>query len=84
MSNLNTVLDVYGNRGYRTVQLEAGILLGKMNLCAYALRVGASSITFYDDAVATFFSPHATKENSMVSVVLSVPAYGKKAKFLEE
>jgi hypothetical protein len=55
-----------------------------MNLCAYALRVGASSITFYDDAVATFFSPHATKKNNMVSVVLSVPAYGKKAKFLEE
>ncbi|MGA8903415.1 MAG: hypothetical protein WB661_00225 [Candidatus Bathyarchaeia archaeon] len=58
--------------------------MGKMNLCAYALRVGASSITFYDDAVATFFSPHATKKNNMVSVVLSVPAYGKKAKFLEE
>jgi len=56
MSNLDSNLGTYGNRGYRAAQLEAGILLGKMNLCAYVLEIGASGITFYDDAITDLFS----------------------------
>ena len=78
MSNLDQILSAYGNRGYRAAQLEAGIILGKMNLCAYALGIGATGITFYDDAITDFFSPHAQGKNNMVSVVLGIPAYGKK------
>ncbi len=81
MSNLDAVLRAYGNRGYRAAQLEAGIMLGKMYLCAYALGIGATGITFYDDAVTAFFSPHAAGKSNMVSAILGVPAYGKKPKF---
>ncbi|HYW00289.1 MAG TPA: SagB/ThcOx family dehydrogenase [Candidatus Acidoferrum sp.] len=74
MCNLNSILDSYGNRGYRVAQLEAGIIAGKMYLCAYALGIGASGITFYDDPVTEFFSPHAANKSNMLSVVLGVPA----------
>ncbi|HKM75119.1 MAG TPA: SagB/ThcOx family dehydrogenase [Candidatus Bathyarchaeia archaeon] len=76
MCNLNSILDSYGNRGYRAAQLEAGIIAGKMYLCAYALGIGASGITFYDDHVTEFFSPHAVNKSNMLSVILGVPAAG--------
>jgi SagB-type dehydrogenase family enzyme len=59
LADLNRILDVYGNRGYRAVQLEAGAIGGKMYLAAYALRLGASGLTFFDDEVVEFFSPDA-------------------------
>ncbi len=82
MSEFASVLEAYGNRGYRVAQLEGGMMLGKMNLCAFALEIGATGITFYDDAVTEFFSPHAERKNNVISVVLGVPAYGKKPKFV--
>src|SRR5258708_24882290 len=53
------ILERFGNRGYRAVQLEAGILSGKLYLGAYAQHVSATGLTFYDDEVIRFFSPHA-------------------------
>jgi hypothetical protein len=44
---------------YRAVQLEAGIIGGRLYLAAYAQRLGATGLTFYDDEVTRFFSPHA-------------------------
>lgn len=81
MTDLESVLEAYGNRGYRAAQLEGGIILGKMNLCAFALEIGATGITFYDDAVTEFFSPHASRKSNILSVVLGVPAYGKRPSF---
>lgn len=81
MADLESVLGAYGNRGYRAAQLEGGIILGKMNLCAFALEIGATGITFYDDAVTEFFSPHASGKSNILSVVLGVPAYGKRPSF---
>ncbi len=75
ISNLTDLLETYGNRGYRAAQLEAGIIAGKMYLCAYALGIGATGITFYDDAVTDFFSPHAAAKSSMLSVIIGFPAY---------
>jgi len=40
-------LQRFGNRGYRAVQLEAGILGGKLYLAAYAQRLGATGLTFF-------------------------------------
>jgi SagB-type dehydrogenase family enzyme len=74
MADLERVLDRYGNRGYRATQLEAGILGGKMYLCTHSLGLGASGITFYDDDVAEFFSPHAAGKSTMFVVTLGVPA----------
>ena len=38
LANLESVLERYGNRGYRAVQLEAGIIGGRMYLAAYGQR----------------------------------------------
>lgn len=59
LADLDAILDRFGNRGYRAVQLEAGILGGRLYLASYAQRLGASGLTFYDDDVVRFFSPHA-------------------------
>src|SRR5262249_48680746 len=70
LANLDPILERFGNRGYRAVQLEAGILGGKMYLAAYAQRLGATGLTFFDDDVTTFFSPHATGKSAIFLVAL--------------
>src|SRR5947208_15268193 len=75
MTELREVLGALGNRGYRTAQLEGGIVAGKIYLSAYALGLGASGSTFYDDAVTEFFSPHAKEKSTMIAVGLGVADY---------
>ncbi|MFQ5902939.1 MAG: SagB family peptide dehydrogenase [Candidatus Binatia bacterium] len=70
LSDLNRVLERFGNRGYRAVQLEAGITGGKLYLCAYSLGLGASGLTFYDDDVVKFFSPHGEGKDAIFVVAL--------------
>src|SRR6266849_9456532 len=65
LADLNRILEAYGNRGYRAVQLEAGAIGGKMYLAAYAQRLGASGLTFFDDEVIEFFSPHAKEQSAI-------------------
>ena len=74
LADLNPILERFGNRGYRAVQLEAGILGGKLYLAAYAQRLGASGLTFYDDDVVAFFSPHAQGKSAIFLVALGRPA----------
>lgn len=64
LADLHPVLDRFGNRGYRAAQLEGGILGGRLYLAAYAERLGATGLTFYDDDVTAFFSPHAAAKES--------------------
>jgi hypothetical protein len=52
------------------VQLEAGILGGKLYLGAYAQRLGATSLTFYDDDVIHFFPPHAEGKSAIFLVAV--------------
>src|SRR5262249_34811404 len=70
LSNLDSLLERFGNRGYRAVQLEAGILGGKMYLAAYALHLGATGLTFFDDDVTNFFSPHADGKSAIFLIAL--------------
>jgi SagB-type dehydrogenase family enzyme len=70
LADLSRLLDRYGNRGYAAAQLEAGIVGGKIYLCAYALGLGATGTTFYDDDVAAFFSPHAHGKSAIFAVAL--------------
>ena len=70
LADLKRILERYGNRGYRAVQLEAGIVGGKLYLAAYAQRLGASGLTFYDDDVVSFFSPHARGKSAIFLVAL--------------
>ncbi len=65
LADLQRILERFGNRGYRAVQLEAGILGGKLYLAAYAQRLGATGLTFYDDDVIKFFSPHAAGKSAI-------------------
>ena len=59
LASLDQVLGWYGNRGYRAAQLEAGVRIGNVYLCAHSMGLGATGMTFYDDEVVEFFSPHA-------------------------
>ncbi len=70
LADLKQILKCYGNRGYRAVQLEAGILGGKLYLAAYAQHLGATGLTFYDDDVVRFFSPHARGKSAIFLVAL--------------
>ena len=72
MADLDAVLSRLGNRGYRAAQLEAGIIGGRMYLCSHAMGLGATGMTFFDDAVAAFFSPHAAGKSLMFLVGLGV------------
>ena len=75
LADLEPVLSRFGNRGYRAAQLEASIIAGKIYLAAYAQRLGATGLTFYDDGVTEFFSPHARGKSVMFLVAL-----GKRAR----
>ena len=73
LTDLRPILERYGNRGYRAAQLEAAIIGGKLYLAAYAQRLGATGLTFFDDDVTNFFSPHAEGKSVMFLVALGVP-----------
>jgi len=77
LADLRPVLERFGNRGYRAVQLEAGILGGKLYLAAYAQRLGATGLTFFDDDVTRFFSPHAKGKSPIFLVALGHSAKRK-------
>ena len=79
LTDLNVVLERYGNRGYRMAQTEAAIRAGKMYLAAYALRLGASGLTFFDDDVTDFFSPHAAGKSVMFLIALGRPRPRRRA-----
>ncbi len=74
LADLKPILTRFGNRGYRAAQLEGGITGGKLYLAAYAERLGATGLTFYDDAVTEFFSPHAAGKSIMFLTALGHPA----------
>lgn len=78
MTDLQSVLGSLGNRGYRASQFEAGVIAGKIYLTAYALGIGASGSTFFDDAVTELFSPQATKKSTMIAIGVGVPAYNAR------
>ena len=75
LTDLDRILQRWGNRGYRAAQLEASIMAGKLYLAAYAQGLGASGLTFFDDDVTEFFSPHAAGKSVMFLLAL-----GKSAK----
>jgi SagB-type dehydrogenase family enzyme len=70
LADLQAIAETLGNRGYRAAQLEAGILGGKFYLGAYAQKLGATGLTFYDDDVVNFFSPHAKGKSAIFQVCL--------------
>jgi len=70
LADLDALLEAYGNRGYRLANLEAGLIGGRLYLAAYAMRFGASGLTFYDLDVVDFFSPHALGKDAIFVTAL--------------
>ena len=70
LTDLDRVLERYGNRGYRLAQMEAAVTAGRLYLAAYAQGFGASGLTFFDDDVTEFFSPHAAGKSVMFLIAL--------------
>jgi SagB-type dehydrogenase family enzyme len=73
LADLKRILEQYGNRGYRAVQLEAGTIGGRIYLAAYALHLGATGLTFFDDDVTSFFSPHARDKSAIFLLAIGKP-----------
>lgn len=78
LTNLSSTLECFGNRGYRAAQIEAGIIGGKLYLAAYGQGLGATGLTFFDDDVTTFFSPHAAGKSVMFLTALGPPVRKRK------
>ncbi|MGB7283055.1 MAG: SagB/ThcOx family dehydrogenase [Candidatus Acidiferrum sp.] len=73
LTDLERILERYGNRGYRAAQLEAGAIGGKIYLAAYAQHLGATGLTFFDDDVIRFFSPHAKDKSAVFLLAIGKP-----------
>jgi len=73
LADLERILERYGNRGYRAVQLEAGAVGGRIYLAAYAQHLGATGLTFFDDDVINFFSPQAKDKSAIFLLAIGKP-----------
>jgi SagB-type dehydrogenase family enzyme len=72
LADLDRVLSRLDQRGYRAAALEAAIVGGKLYLASYALGLGATGLTFFDDDVTEFFSPHAAGRGVMFLLATGV------------
>jgi SagB-type dehydrogenase family enzyme len=73
MANLNAIFVAFGERGYRLAEMEAGLISGRVYLAAYAVGRGATGLTFFDDEVTRFFSPHAAALEPLLVTAVGVP-----------
>jgi SagB-type dehydrogenase family enzyme len=64
------------DRGYREVQLESGIVEGRLHLDAYALGIGASGMTFLDSEIAGLLGEPLA---ALLFTCVGVPTYQSKA-----
>lgn len=62
-----------GERGYRLAQLEGGVLGGNVYLAAYAQGLGATGLTFFDDAVASYCRRDPRETAVLFLVAVGVP-----------
>ncbi len=82
LADLDAALARLGDRGYRLANLVAGLYGGRMYLAAYALGLGASGLTFYDDDVVRFFSPDAAGKDAIFVTALGRAWRGGRARGL--
>jgi len=65
LCDLESVFRTLGGRGYRAASLEGAIAGGRAYLAAYAMGLGATGLTFYDDYATQTFEPHAAGKSVM-------------------
>ncbi|GAA3341130.1 hypothetical protein GCM10020358_31330 [Amorphoplanes nipponensis] len=73
-----TDLSGLDDRGYRTAQLEAGLVEGRLHLAAYALGASASGMTFLDSEVPALLGEPAELATLLFTCV-GVPDYASRA-----
>jgi SagB-type dehydrogenase family enzyme len=73
LAHLPSILERYGERGYRLAQLEGALYAGKLHLGTHAVGLGAVGSTSFDDEVTDFFAPHAAGKDYMF-----VTVFGKR------
>ena len=76
LAPLDAITRAFGDRGYRLVNLRAGLAGGRAYLAAYAQGFGASGLTFYDGHVVEFFSPHAAGKDAIFVTALGRSGVG--------
>jgi hypothetical protein len=65
-------LSTIDDRGYRTAQLRAGLVEGRLHLAAYALGAGASGMTFADSEIAALLDAPLA---ALLFTCVGVPEY---------
>jgi SagB-type dehydrogenase family enzyme len=75
MTDLERILRAFGNRGYGSAHLEAGLLGGRAYLASYSLGRGATGLTFYDDDTTAFLEPHCGRMSPLLMVAVGEPHY---------
>jgi SagB-type dehydrogenase family enzyme len=73
LAHLPSIVEHYGDRGYRLAQLEGALHAGKLHLGTHAVGLGAVGSTAFDDEVVEFFAPHAAGKDYMF-----VTVFGKR------
>lgn len=66
------------DRGYRDVQLAAGLVEGRLHLAAYALGAGASGMTFTDSEVPALLG-EPDELATLLFTCVGVPQYASRA-----
>ncbi|MFC4407205.1 SagB family peptide dehydrogenase [Haloarchaeobius iranensis] len=75
MADVDALVELFGNRGYRLAQLQAGVELGRLYLTTYAhRRLGGRGFTFFDDLVTDHLSPRAANQTPMTLFAFGKPA----------
>ncbi len=72
LADLRALMTATGQRSYRVAQLDGALRGGRVYLAAMALGLGATALTFYDDAVIRFFSPRAGGREASFLMALGV------------
>ena len=67
------------DRGYRTAQLAAGIVEGRLHLAAYALGATATGMTFYDSEVPALLGEDDLAEGGVVPLLFTCVGVGEYA-----
>src|SRR5919109_4896427 len=74
VADLERVAGTLGDRGYRAASLEGGISGGRTYLAAYAVGLGATGLTFFDDEAAAAFGLDPERYGIMFLTAIGVPA----------
>ncbi len=69
LTELDPVLEHYGNRGYRVAQLEAALYGSRLHLGTHAFGLGTVGSTSFDQEVVEFFTPGTSRASYMFVVV---------------